>query len=221
MASNTLNVIPAWKAAGSFEANNPFDAVVNKDTYYTIESTSTISEMQGRNIDLYTVIFKPAGIAQEDYQSIVDGINSAGGGILTLIAKDGTRVYLPTTYLKSFPLTDGISYERLCLVADLGSVPPTLKTRIDDVLTHVKNYIELHVGIENATVQLGTVPLVGYVTAEQAAVFEATRQTAIANVKNDVLTIADQATKIASQAAYIAQLEAKVIALTNTNTPTP
>lgn len=211
MANNTLNVVPAYLTGGSFEANNPFDSVVNKDIYYTIEATRSVSEMQGRNLDLYSLIFKPAGVADTDYQAILDNLVKVNGAILILIAKDGTRVYLPTTYLKSFPLTDGVTYERLCIVADLGAVPPTLKGLITDTITHIQQYIQAHVGIQNPVVNIGTIPVVGYVTAEQAKVFEATRQTAIANTKNDVLTIADQAATIASQAAYIAELEGKLL----------
>lgn len=205
------NVIPSLYASGSYEANNPFNAVVIPGKYYRVEALRTVNEMQGANFNLYAAMFKPVGIAEDSYQSILDDIVSKNGAILTLIGLDGGRVYVPTTYLKSFPLIDGVSYERLCAVFDFGAVPPSLKGLIADVFTHCENYIEAHAGVK-VTVQLGTMPTIGYVSKEQADVFETTRQNKIKDTVNDAITVANQEKTIQSQAAYIAQLEAALIA---------
>lgn len=218
---STLNVVPSYHAAGSFTANNPFNLVVKPEIYYTIEAIRSITEMQGMNLDLWSLIFQPAGILQTDYQSYIDNINSVtGAAIVVLIGKDGSRVYVPTTYLASFPLVDGVSYERICIIGDCGACPPALADELTDTLTHFQNYLAAHVGI-NATFKLGTIPTIGYVTAAQAAVNEATRKNAITNTSNDVTTIAEQTTTISGLQAYVAQLEAKVISLSQTPvTPT-
>lgn len=206
------NIIPTYFASGSYTANNPFDAVVIADKYYRVEGIRSVREMQSANLNLFKLVFEPAGIAEDSYQTILDDVTAKNGAILTLLGLDGKRVYIPTTYLKSFPLVDGVSYERLCAVFDLGAVPPNLKTLIADTLTHCENYIEAHIGVK-ATVQLGVMPTIGYVSKDQAAVFETTRQNKIKNTTNDVVTMATQDKTIAAQAARIAELEAALIAV--------
>ena len=209
----TTNIIPSYLTGGSFEAVNPFDIVVDVNKYYTLEAIRSVAELQGDNKDIYSLVFQPAGIAQTDYQTYINALNAvAGAGIVVLVGNDGSRVYVPTTYLKSFPLKDGVSYERICLIADLGPCPPSVATELNDVITHIKNYIQANFGL-TPTVKLGTMPTIGYVTAEQASVFEATRQNAITNANNDVVTVALQSKTISSQQVYISELEAQVIAL--------
>lgn len=208
------NVIPSYFAAGSYTANNPFDMVVKPEKYYKVEALRSVNEMLGDNRDMYKLIFEPAGVAQTDYQSMLDDVTRQQGAILVLIASDGSRVYVPTTYLKSFPLIDGVSYERLCLVVDLGAVPPTLKDLVADTKEHISNYVESHFGVKNE-VQIGTMPTVGYVTAAQAKTFETTRQNKIDGTSNDVVTVAAQEKIISQQAAYIVQLETALKALQN------
>lgn len=210
--ADILNIVPTFYAAGSYEAANPFDATVIKGKYYTVEGIRSVSEMQGDNRDMYGLIFKPAGVAEADYPDMLAEVTSKKGAILTLIAIDGSRVYVPTTYLTAFPLVDGVSLERLCGIIDFGAVPPTLKTEIDSVLIHIKNYVEAHVGV-TANVTLGTMPTIGYVSKEQNDVNETTRKNKIADAKSDVILNAEYEETIAKQAAYIIELEAKITAL--------
>lgn len=204
--SNALNIIPTYYAAGSYEATNPFDAVVIKGKYYTVEGIRSVAEMQSDNLDLYKLIFKPAGVPDTDYQTLLSAITTNKGAILTLIGLDGAKVYVPTTHLAAFPLVDGISLERLCLIIDMGAVAPTLKDVIGETKTHIEQYVEAHVGI-TATVQIGTMPTIGYVSKEQNEVNETTRLNKIANSKSDVVLIAEYEETIAKQAAYIQQLQ--------------
>ena len=200
------SIIPSYYAAGSYTANNPFDQVVDPTKYYKVEGIRSVNEMQGENLDLYKLIFAPAGVAATDYQTILDDVTRQSGAILVLIASDGSRVYVPTTHLKSFPLIDGVSYERLCLIVDLGAVPPSLKDTVGDINTHISNYVQAHLGIK-VDVQIGTMPTIGYVSAAQNTINETTRQYNISDTSNDVVLAAQQEQTIAKQAAYIVQLE--------------
>lgn len=201
------NIIPAIWAAGKFEANPPFNQVVNADRYYTVEATRTVSEMQALKVDLFTLIFQPVGIAQEAYQDLVDTAKSANAVIITLTSKDAAPVYVLSTYLKSFPLVDGVIYERVCIIADLGACPPTLKDRVNSAIDHFKNYIKDSIGISDARVTIGTVPLRSYVSKEQALAWEGTRAAAITNEPSDALQLEKANKTIAALQTYIGELE--------------
>lgn len=206
MSDQPLNVIPTYTAGGNYEALNPFDAVVVANKYYTAEAIRSVSEMQGRNFNLQQHMFDPAGVTESDGEQILTDLVNRNGAIITLIGADGSRVYVPTTYLKSYPLVDGVLYERLCVVIDYGAVPPDLKDKLAADLEHYKAYTANSVGVD-AEVKIGTMPTIGYVTKEQAEVFEQTRLNKIAGQVNDVQRLAQLEQQVATQAAYIVELE--------------
>jgi hypothetical protein len=80
------------------------------------------------------------------------------------------------------------------------------------VQTHVQSYVKAVLGLDT-TVKLGTVPTIGYVSAQDALLFENTRKNAITDGDNDVSKINALQTKLVQKDAYIAQLEAKLAAL--------
>lgn len=206
------NLIPSLNASGRFEASAPFDVVVDPTKYYTVEALRTIREMEGLKLNLYELIFKPIGVQEADFKTVLDRARGAGAIVVCLLDRAGVETYVLSTYLTSFPLTNGVSYERMCLIADLGACPPSMKDTIAQVQTHMQQYIMDTIGI-NSKVDLGTIPTIGYVSADQAAAYETTRKNNITNSTNDVAKIRDLTQQLADRDTYIASLEAKVIEL--------
>lgn len=209
MADLSQNLIPTLRAAGRFEALAPFDKVVNIATYYSVEALRTIEEMEALKLNLYSLVFEPIGVKQEDYSAVLERARAAGSIIVTLTARNTAPVYVLSTYFKSFPLVDGVAYERMVLVADLGACPPALKDALEQVKTHMVQYIADTVGIDS-TVQLGTVPTIGYVSASEAQIFENTRLNKIKAGENDVAKIKALEAQAVADHAYIAELEARL-----------
>jgi hypothetical protein len=206
------NVIPSINAAGRFEALAPFDKVVIPSTFYTVEALRTIHEMQALKLNLYDLVFAPIGVAETDYSVVLERARSQGAVVVSLTNRFGPTVYVLSTYFKSFPLIDGVAYERMCLVVDLGPCAPSTKDAMAQVQTHVQSYVKAVLGLDT-TVKLGTVPTIGYVSAQDALLFENTRKNAITDGDNDVSKINALQTKLVQKDAYIAQLEAKLAAL--------
>lgn len=203
------NLIPSINASGRFEALAPFDGVVDTTKYYTVEALHTIHEMESKKLDLYTLVFAPVGVQSADYQTVLSRAKADGAIIVGLLDRTGAEIYVPTTYLKAFPLTDGVAYERMCLVADLGPCPPSMKDTVAQVQSHMRSYILDAIGV-NATVRLGTIPTIGYVSAQQATAYETTRKNAITDSNNDVAKIKNLTALLADRDAYIAELEARI-----------
>ena len=65
------NLIPAAYAAGSFEAISPFNAVVDPSVYYTVEAVRTVDEMLSNKTNIYDLVFKPVGVQESDYETIL------------------------------------------------------------------------------------------------------------------------------------------------------
>ena len=95
---------------------------------------------------------------------------------MTFKSRDGQVVYIPDTYLESYPGLSGITYQRNVLVVDLALVPDYVKVSsitkdVSDILTHT-------LGIE-PKVEITTLEYEGKVTEEQHLQMEAARKNKI------------------------------------------
>ena len=201
------NLIPAVWAAGSFEAENPFSTVVDPKVFYTVEAVRTIPEMQADNDDIYKLVFQPVGVTEDQYQSQLEQAISSSAVVIVLTSRGRPKVHILSTYLKSFPLVDGVIYERVCIISDLGACPPAFKDRINSVIAHFNQYIKTAVGIQDPKTVIGTMPTRGYVSKEQADAWENTRQKTITQNPSDVVRIEELTTENQQLYAYIKQLE--------------
>ena len=201
--------IPSMKAAGRFEANPPFDRVVKPETFYTVEAIRTIPEMQGLKINVYDRVFKPVGLAEADYPEILQRAIANDSMVISLIPRIGAPVYVLSSYLKAFPLVDGYSYERMVLVADLGPLPIDQKDALQLAREHFQEYILNHYGIES-TVQLGTVPVIGYLSKDEHDTMELVRKNRITDNTSDLALINDYKAQLVTKDAYIRELETRL-----------
>lgn len=199
--------IPAVWSAGSFEANPPFDQVVKPEIFYVVEAVRTIPEMQALKLDLFKMVFEPVGVQDTEYQGLLDTALAQEAVVVTLTSRGRPPVYVLSNYLKSFPLVDGVIYEHLCIIADLGAVPPALKDKVQSVQDHFNEYIKNAMGIPDARVTLGTIPTRGYTSKEEAESWEITRQSAITENPSDVYRLEQALAENRAQAAYIKELE--------------
>lgn len=207
----STNIVPSMEAAGSFEAAAPFDRVVNPDTYYSVEAIRSITEMQGLNINIFARVFQPVGVTEEMYGDMVTKAVGDRAFVISLIPRKGPAIYVLSTYLKSFPLIDGFSYERMVLVADLGPLPIDMKDSLALAQDHMKEYIMAQYGIVS-DVKLGTIPTIGYVSQFEHDTMEATRKNRITDSVSDVAKIKRLEDQIAALQATIINYEEKFAA---------
>lgn len=206
------NIVPSLRVFGPFEANEPFNRVVDPNISYSVEAIRTIPEMQGLNINIYQRVFAPLGIDETRAQELVNETIENKGSVLSLIPRTGAPVYVLTTYLKSWPLIDGWLYERMCLVVDFGSLAGDMKESLVEAQDHFKAWVSAHYGI-TPTVQLGTIPIAGYVSQDEHELMESARQNRITDSESDVVKNIRLEQTIVEKDAYIAELEARIIAL--------
>lgn len=219
MADTDKNVIPSLYAAGQFTAITPFTTVVDESIFYKVEDVCTAAQFRNRNIDVWGLMFEPVGISEDAYESILDLVEENNGAIITLTSKNGSPVYIPSTYIKSFPLIDGVIFERFVVYTDLGACPPQMADKINTLIDHFQDYAKTNFGLVNAKSYIGSIPTRAYVSKEDAEIFESTRLNAIANAETDQIKLARQAETITKQQLYIQELEAALIAAKNEQTP--
>lgn len=218
MATN--NIIPSIDARGRFEALAPFDAVVKPEVYYKVEAIRNLHEMEALKLDLYTLVFQPVGVSVDDFPKVLERARSSNAKVLSLLDRTDTATYVLTTYLKSWPLVDGVSYENMCCIISYGAVPPSMKDTLALTMQHYKEYTEANVGIP-VTVSLGTIPTIGYVSKDQYDAYENTRKAKITATNNDAARALELERKLSDAQQYIAELEADIIKLGGNPNPGP
>lgn len=202
------NIIPQLYAKGSFTALPPFDSVVDPAAFYTVEDTVTPVQMQARKFDLFKNVWEPAGVSEVEYQAQLNTLISVNGAIIVLSSKNAPDVYVPSTYINSFPLVDGVIYEHLCIITDCGAVPPSFKDVLNSGIDHFNNYMKDNYGLENPRTVIGTIATRGYVPKEQAEAWENTRQSKIKENPSDLIRLNTATATNAQLLEYIKELEA-------------
>lgn len=206
------NIIPAPYAAGSFDCLPPYDSICDKDVYYTVEGIRTLDEIKKSGGNVVTKVLKPVNLQDtSEGEKILKDLDDLGGAVVTLIAQGGSMIDIPSTHFKSFPLVDGVKYERLCLYVDLGAVPPTLKDGINELKETLREYVLQSVGIKDSVVDVGTIPLRGYVEKERADLFELERQQNITNSSSLIVRNKELEEQHKKDKAYIADLERRLL----------
>ncbi|WNV45972.1 hypothetical protein [Aeromonas phage AerS_266] len=205
------NIIPSLRSAGKFVAEAPFNQVVDETRFYTVEAIRTIPEMQALKLDLFKLVFQPAGYPQEEYQLQLQNAIDNKAAVISLTSRGKGPVYILSTFLKSFPVIDGVVYEHIAIIASLGACPPSMKEKINNAVEHFNNYIKGSFGIDNPNTTIGTIPTRGYVSREEAVAWENSRLLAINEEPSDAVKVAQLEKENIELKTYIAELEATII----------
>lgn len=185
-------VTPPIYAEGIFTCYPPFDSKVDINTVYVVEAIRSFPEMERRDRDVFAEIYQPAELSEDIYNEDAD----AHAAIVTLKSTDGTLVFIPNTYIESYPGMAGLDYSRNVVVLDVGMIPATI-----DLELLKKDLLDVIVKNVGATVEV-TVDKMRYegnVTHEEHVKLETARRLAIrqhvplqmqldeANQRNDAL----------------------------------
>lgn len=185
-------VTPPIYAEGIFTCYPPFDSKVDINTVYVVEAIRSFPEMERRDRDVFAEIYQPAELSETIYNEDAD----AHAAIVTLKSTDGTLVFIPNTFIESYPGMAGLDYSRNVVVLDVGMIPATI-----DLELLKKDLLDVVVKNVGATVVV-TVDKMRYegnVTHEEHVKLETARRLAIrqhvplqmqldeANQRNDAL----------------------------------
>lgn len=163
---------PSIYARGKFEVLPPFALV--DDVSYTAIAIRSFRDVQSEGIDIFTAYYEPKGLDRAVYDS--DRVNAVS--LVTLASDEHPQVIIPTSYIKSFPVSVGTGFNRLVLAVDIGILPDSLDLSYlgAEVKALVSDLSGLTEGVE---ARIFTAPITGLLTPEQAEAFERNRLAAI------------------------------------------
>jgi hypothetical protein len=200
MARNT----PPLHAKGVYTLLTPWTSI--SDAIYECIAIRSVADFVERGENVYSRFYAPKGLTLTDYENDV----AAGVHIVTLQSETSATVFVPDTYIDTFPDLTGVEYKRIIMSVELGPLPDVVDlTFLKASLAAVASDIT---GVES-TVTEHVAPYAGVVSSDQHALNEATRLAAIANRTTDRATVLAQQVIIDAQATRIQALEELIVQL--------
>lgn len=207
-------ITPPLGCKGLFSLRIPFIAQVN--VVYRVGAESTFEEMLTRGLDPMALVYTPVGLSTAAYNAD----KAAGAAIITLLSDTQKPLYVPDTYIDSYPNMDVVPHSRVVMAADLGMLPDTYDfTR---AMTAYGKAISDDIGVV-PTIMLCVAPVADAITQGQYVQNVNARNAAIKNRTTDyakVLVLQDQVANLTQSNAelvtVIEQLQQAIIDLGGT-----
>lgn len=142
---------PPFGSHGLWTLKSPYQIEAGKP--YTCTAIRSFVDLELMNINIYELYYKPVKLET----SVFEQDMKSSASIVTLLANDGTRIYVPDTYIASYPNLNLGNYRRFILSCDLGTLPA------DTGLTHLTQEIISRVSAKfgrTVDVKIHTAPLV-------------------------------------------------------------
>lgn len=205
--------VPSLTTRGKFTLKNPF--VAKESVVYHVLAIRDFADLYIKGADVYTQFYKTVGL--------VNGVKINGGEfyfdkeallkpkIITLKGSDDSIIYVPTTYITSFPTASDILYSRIILSADLGALPDSVS--VDSILDDVQELISARFGVV-AKVDINRSHSTRQPTNEEHDILEESRMGGISSNDNNYSEVTKYKEKLAQANAKI-QVMTKILVENN------
>lgn len=180
--------IPSIDTVGRFVLTSPF--VAKPSVIYSVIALRELRDLTIKGVNVYEEFYATAGLLNDvivngstfDYAAEV----AKNPVIVTLQGTDGNIMYVPSTYIESFPNMGDVTYSRLVLSADLGALPDTVN--LDAILNDIHELIQARFGV-NTSVKINRAASERQPTAAEHEILEASRVGSISEVTNHYIEI--------------------------------
>lgn len=107
-------------ARGAYELKLPWKAL--DSTEYVCTAIVTIATMLERNVDVFAELYEANELSEVEYRRDLE----AGVNIIALSSTTAPTIYVPDSYIVSYPDVGLVNYSHIVLSASLGAVPDDL-----------------------------------------------------------------------------------------------
>lgn len=201
------NIVPDIGVNGVFSLKEPFNNLLIKDIGYTCTAVRQLTDIIKAGGDPQALYYTPYNLDSTIYNADVKN----NVCIVSLqSSKGGDTVYVPSSYVLSFPKTGGIPYTVTGLGISLGAIPDGLdltylKSRIQTV---VKDTLGLVSDVEIKTLALSETTLVNQ---DSHNALETARKNNIADTQTDYSKLLAVTKKYQEAVKKIRELENFII----------
>lgn len=173
-------VTPPTGTEGLFLLRLPFE--VSPSISYRVGAQREFEELVTRGFDVVKEVYTPAGLTAQDYEND----KAAGALLIVLTSKTSKPVYVPDTYIESYPNMEIVPHVWLIASVSIGMVPQTYDTT--RLSQSIQQAVADDIGV-SPQVTIAVAPTVSAVTQTQAAAAASARLAAIKNKSTAYATI--------------------------------
>lgn len=188
---------PSLYASGKWVLTAPYVADPSKT--YTCMAIRSFSDITVLHEDVFINYYEPLGIAEAQY--LQD--DAAKVCIVTIMSESGEVIYVPDSYIESYPDISNTLYSHIVLSISLGALPD--KLGLDFLKAQLENACGDVLGV-TPDVLVHKSPSTGFVSAQDHANNEAARIAGITLVKSDYTRMLELQAQVATQQQTISVL---------------
>lgn len=193
-------LLPDIGSAGIYQLAEPFDTDLIQGMSYTCRGIRSIADIIASGKDPRAEYYDPKQIDQTKYDADV----AAGVTIVSLQPDSGQMVYVPSSYIISYPASGGVPYRVMCLAVQLSALPNQVS--LAPLITQITNLVHDTLGIE-ATITETQLSNTELVESGTAAAIEAARQLVISNRVTDTAKLNAAQQQVAALQQQVTTLE--------------
>lgn len=205
-----MSLTPPIGASGIFRLGGPYAALLQTNVSYTCDAVRKMADIIVLGIDPHAEFYAEHGLTYQQYQN--DLKNSEC--IVSLRSNGGHWVYVPTSYILSYPDMGGIPYTALVLGINIGAVPNYLDLSV--IKQRIVDLVRETIGVTSTVAQVAISPTKKLPQADHNAI-EANRVANITSTRTDRALYLEAVAQRDALALKIQQLEAYIAA----NLPPP
>lgn len=195
------NLIPQLGATGIYTLIDPFDAQIRSGVTYTCVGVRRLTDFVTIGRDPKTLYYD----ANELDESIWErDSNDPETCIISLTSKSGQWIYVPSSFIASYPDIGGVPYTVRVLGINLGAIPDTLD--LSNLLTNVQNLVKDTIGVDSVakTVAASDTKII---SKEDSDAIESARQDLITINQTDRARVLELETLVQTQKDQIEALQ--------------
>ena len=114
-----MALIPPVGTSGIYKLAAPFNTLLQANMSYRCDAIRRIADFLEVGLDPFEEFYEPRGLTKAAYD--LDLQNQVC--IVSLVSTGGHWVYVPSTYISSYPDINGVPYTVMVLGLDLGAIP--------------------------------------------------------------------------------------------------
>lgn len=176
---------PPLLTKGRYTVSAPF--TVSPTSIYTCVAIRSFADIYQLGFDVYETYYEPMGLVNGTnmgtYTFDFNVERNKQPNIITLRSEDGTFLYIPDTYITSFPDMGDVLYNHIVLSVSLGALPDYLD--LSSLKAGIQSLTAQHFGVASAVVSEHRSPSTNNPTRTQHETLEAARLGAITLLETD------------------------------------
>lgn len=151
-------ITPPMNAKGLFSLRLPFAA--SPTTVYRVSAIRNFEQMVSEGDDPVSLIYTPVGLDNAAYQADL----AAGASVIVLMSDTLKPIYVPDTYIDSYPNMGVVPHSWVVASISLGILPDTYD--LTRLMQAIKTAVSDDIGVE-PTVNIAVAPTTDAITQEQ------------------------------------------------------